>query len=89
MLFKITQKQVGNGIGTLLASVGIPLILDAIKGKGLKGRDAVRMGKSGGAAPRIGAPPPFIGSWDNKTIGRGKKKSQKKDFKVSERYSYE
>ena len=26
MLFKITQKQVGNGIGTLLASIGIPMM---------------------------------------------------------------
>ena len=32
MLFKITQKQVGNGIGTILASIGIPMIMDAIKG---------------------------------------------------------
>ena len=31
MLFKITQKQVGNGIGTILASIGIPMILDAFK----------------------------------------------------------
>ena len=26
MLFKITQKQVGNGIGSILASIGIPMI---------------------------------------------------------------
>ena len=32
LLFKITQKQVGNGIGTLLASIGIPMIIDALKG---------------------------------------------------------
>ena len=73
MLFKITQKQVGNGIGTLLASIGILMILDAIKGRG----GGPRIGKmSGGAGPRIGMPmnpPPFIGNWPS-TSGRGKKK---------------
>ena len=73
MLFKITQKQVGNGIGTLLASIGLPLIIDAIKGKGV-GRGGPRIGKvSGGAGPQIGLPPPFIGNWRG-TRGRGKKK---------------
>ena len=53
MLFKITQKQVGNGIGTVLASIGIPLVLDALKG--LRGGSAVRMGSKGGAAVRMGS----------------------------------
>ena len=71
MLFKITQKQAGNGIGSIIASIGIPMILDAIRGKGV-GRGGPRIGlSSGGAGPRIG-PPPFIGSW-----GRGKKKKSK------------
>ena len=69
MLFKITQKQVGNGIGTVLASIGIPLVLDALKG--LTGRGAVRMGSRGGAAARIGAPPPFLGSWGKGGKGKG------------------
>ena len=71
MLFKITQKQVGNGIGTILASIGIPMILDAFKGRSV-GRGGPRMDKTGGAVPRIGMPmypPPYIGTW-----GRGKKK---------------
>ena len=73
MLFKITPGQVGNGIGTLLASIGIPMILDAIKGKGV-GRGGPRIGKvSGGAGPQIGLPPPVIGTWR----GRGKKKRPK------------
>ena len=76
MLFKITQKQVGNGIGTILASIGIPMILDAIRGKGV-GRGGPRIGKmSGGAGPQIGLPmnpPPFIGNWPG-ISGRGKKK---------------
>ena len=70
MLFKITQKQVGNGIGTVLASIGIPLILDALKG--LRGGSAVRMGRGkGGAAVRIGGPPPFLGSWGKGGKGKG------------------
>ena len=70
MLFKITQKQVGNGIGTLLASIGIPLVLDALKG--LRGGSAVRMGRGkGGAAVRIGGPPPFLGSWGKGGKGKG------------------
>ena len=73
LLFKITQKQVGSGIGTLLASIGIPMIIDALKGGSIKGRGGVRIGQSdGGGGPCIGmpmAPPPFIGTW-----GRGKKK---------------
>ena len=75
MLFKITQKQVGNGIGTILASIGLPLIIDAIRGKGV-GRGGPRIGKvSGQGGPRIGMyPPPFIGNWPN-TSGRGKKKT--------------
>ena len=73
MLFRITQKQVGYGIGSIIASIGIPMILDAIRGKRV-GRGGPRMGKaSGGGGPRIGppmAPPPCIGTW-----GRGKKKA--------------
>ena len=75
MMFKITPGQVGNGIGTILASIGIPMILDAIRGKGV-GRGGPRIGKvSGQGGPRIGMyPPPFIGNWPS-TSGRGKKKT--------------
>ena len=34
MMFKVTNKQVGNGIGSILASIGIPMIIDALRGKG-------------------------------------------------------
>ena len=85
LLFKLTQRQVGSGIGTLLASIGIPMIIDALKGGSIKGRGGVRMGKSegggrrGGGGPRIGstmAPPPFIGTWETRGRGRGKKKKR-------------
>ena len=78
LLFRLTQRQVGNGIGTLIASIGIPMLIDALKGGSIKG-GAPRMGSprsNGGAAVRIGmpmAPPPFIGTW-----GRGKKKKKGK-----------
>ena len=56
-----------------MASIGIPLVIDAVKK--LTGGSAVRMGSShGGAAPRIGRPLPLIGTWK----GRGKKKKKKK-----------
>ena len=35
MMFKVTNKQVGNGIGSILASIGIPMIIDALRGKGV------------------------------------------------------
>ena len=73
LLFKITQKQVGNGIGTVLASINIPIVLDALKG--LTGRGAPRMGRGrrrrGWGAARIGAPPPFLGSWGRGGKGKG------------------
>ena len=79
LLFRLTQRQVGNGIGTLLASIGIPMIIDALKGGSIKGRGGVRMGKSeGGGGPRIGmpmTPPPFIGTWGRGRV-RGKKKKK-------------
>ena len=85
LLFKLTQRQVGSGIGTLLASIGIPMIIDALKGGSIKGRGGVRIGKSegggrrGGGGFRIGstmAPPPFIGTWETRGRGRGKKKKR-------------
>ena len=68
MLFRLTKGQVGNGIGSIIASIAIPMILDAIKGKGV-GRGGPRIGEGG---PRIG-PPPYIGTW-----GRGKKSAEGK-----------
>jgi len=73
MNFRVTGKQVGNGVGDLLDSIGIPFVIEAAKkltGKGTRGGFAVRIGSRGGAAMRLGRPPPFIGPWK----GRGKKK---------------
>ena len=77
---KPTKTQMGSGIGTMLASIGIPLAVDligkplikAITGKGAPQMGAPALPKSkGGSAPQIGQPPHFIGTWE-KTMGFGK-----------------
>ena len=78
VVIKPTKTQSGGFLGTLLASIGIPMVL-----KTLTGRGAPQMGsppKRGRGAPRMGvySPPPFIGTWD-KQAGMGiKKKATKK-----------
>ena len=80
-----TKTQRGGFLGTLLASIGVPLATEAIKK--ITGNGAPRMGKStslpqsgskkgGKGAPRIGTykpPPPFVGNWSGDTIGMGTK----------------
>ena len=83
---KPTKTQSGGFLGTLLASIGIPLAIEAIKK--MTGKGAPRIGipptwsKHGTGAPRIGmpkAPPPFYGSWkDIYGTGTKKKNYQKK-----------
>ena len=79
LVLKPTKSQYGGFLGTLLASIGIPLAVEAIK-KMTGG--APRMGSKlkGHGAPRIGMyqPPPFIGTWEQARKGGGKKKNQKK-----------
>ena len=90
LLFKMTQRQVGNGIGTLLASIGIPMIIDALKGGSIKGGNP-RMGgpRSNlvkGGNPRMGGPRsnggaavmPMAPPPFIGTWSRGKKKNVKK-----------
>ena len=81
---KPTKVQQGGFLGTLLATVGIPLALEAIKK--MTGRGAPQMGqpkrrqpKNGGLVPYKS--PPFIGSWPDQTIGMGKKKKKPKSKK--------
>ena len=81
---KPTKKQTGGFLGTLLASIGVPLALEAFK-KMVGGSGGVpRIGKpplkNGGSAPRMGIyqpPPPFYGTWENFGGGKKKKKSGK------------
>ena len=74
---KPTKVQTGGFLGTLLASIGIPLALEAFKK--MTGSGVPRIGRppkqNGGAAPRLGVyqpPPPFFGTWEQG--GGGKKK---------------
>ena len=76
---KPTQNQTGGFLGTLLASIGVPLALEAFKK--MTGSGVPRIGKApkvnGGAAPRLGVykpPPPFFGTWEQGGGGSKKKK---------------
>ena len=88
VVVKPTKKQSGGLLGTMLASIGIPLALDMVKnlfGKGAprlgkpKGKGAPRLGRpKGKGAPNLGTPfqrpPPIVGNWGR---GMGEKKSKK------------
>ena len=63
LIIKPTKVQSGGFLGTLLASIGIPLALKALTGGSHCGK--------GLQVPR--KPAPFIGTWDK--TGYGKKKN--------------
>ena len=80
LVVKPTKSQYGGFLGTLLASIGLPLAIEAIKK--ITGKGAPRMGSDlikGHGAPRLGMyqPPPFIGTWEQVLKGGGKKKKKK------------
>ena len=83
VVVKPTKTQSGGFLGTLLASIGIPLVLKALTGKGAPQIGIPPPPKGGRGAPRMGAyyPPPFIGSWPKTQAGMGKKKPTKKKGK--------
>ena len=91
LVVKPTKSQYGGFLGTLLASIGLPLAIEAIKK--ITGKGAPRMGSDlikGHGAPRIGSPrlgmyqpPPFIGTWEQARKGGGKKKKAPKKTKKS------
>ena len=87
---KPTKVQQGGFLGTLLASVGIPLALEAIKKMTGRGQRLHQV-KTAAGAPQMGQPkrrqpkngglvpyrsPPFIGSWPDQTIGMGQRQSR-------------
>ena len=82
VIIKPTKTQSGGWLGTLIASIGIPMVLKALTGKGAPQIGTPKPPKGGRGAPRMGVwqPPPFIGSW-NKKVGTGKKKPTKKKGK--------
>ena len=89
VVVKPTKKQSGGLLGTMLASIGIPLVLEMAKnlfGKGgAGGAGAPRLGRpKGKGAPNLGTPfqrpPPIVGNWEQATSwgrGMGKKNSKK------------
>ena len=85
LVLKPTKSQYGGFLGTLLASIGIPLAVEAIKkitgGAPRMGSDHIQ----GNGSPRIGMyqpPPPFVGTWEQARKGGGKKKTRTKKKKI-------
>ena len=88
---KPTKKQTGGFLGSLLASIGIPLAINAVRK--LTGFGAPQMGQPKQRPPRSlpkpsndnqdgglvmpYRPPPFYGNWPADTIGMGTKKPKK------------
>ena len=87
-----TKVQTGGFLGTLLASIGVPLAIEAIKK--MTGNGAPQMGQPKQRPPRsVPKPtndnqdggllipayrtPPFYGNWPDGTIGMGTKKPKK------------
>ena len=89
IVVKPTKSQYGGFLGTLLASIGLPLAIEAIKKITW---EAPRMGsyvkKEGTGAPRLGMyqPPPFIGTWEQVRKGGGKTKLPKKQKRQEKAY---
>ena len=89
LIIKPTKVQSGGFLGTLLASIGIPLALKAITGNGQRPfalRGGAHCGKGLQVPPKTRAkglqvprrtapwaPPPFIGTWDKSGYGKKKK----------------
>ena len=80
-------QQTGGFLGTLLATIGVPLAIEAIKK--ITGKGAPQMGlpkqrpprslpsnddKGGKGVSRLSIPPPFLGNWPTGTICMGTKK---------------
>ena len=81
---KPTKVQTGGFLGTLLASIGVPLAIEVIKK--MTGKGAPQMGRpkqrpprsipeqDGGLMTNTYRTPPFYGNWPDDTIGMGNKK---------------
>ena len=94
VVIKPTKAQSGGFLGTLLASIGVPLLLNALTGKGLhvdKKRPKrslpvfvpnpipVKKKDGGLVLPVDYRPPPFFGSGKSNRYGSKKKKLPKKE----------
>ena len=84
LVIRPTPRQMKGGfLGSLLASIGVPLVLNALMGKGLQNRS--KGGRSRGKGlqnrpygnPYARFPPPFFGQWPE-AYGHGVKKTSGK-----------
>lgn len=82
MNLKLTKKQQQGGfLGTILTSIGIPMLMSALTGKGLqvepksngyaKTYHLPPQNTKGGLIYPYDRPPPIIGSWDDTRLTRG------------------
>ena len=88
VVVKPTKTQSGGFLGTLLASIGIPLVLKALTGRGLHVEQSRPRRSIPVYVPTMDGrgknmlmpcqPPPLIGSWGSNQIGLGKKNKQTK-----------
>ena len=89
LVIKPTRTQQGGFLGTLLASIGVPLLLNALTGKGLPA-DRTGTGNTmtvyfrgdttnghGMINPYPYMSPLFVGTWEN-PVGMGVKKQKKR-----------
>ena len=77
IIIRPTAKQRGGFLGTLLASIGVPLLLNALTGKGLQNRQACTAESHGRGLqnrpygdPYARFPPPFLGQWGDGNSGK-------------------
>ena len=82
LVIRPTKTQQGGFLGTLLASIGVPPLLNALTGKGLQ---ADRTGSANTTSVYVPdtsnghgmyMSPPFFGTWEN-PVGMGVKKERK------------
>ena len=92
MVIRPTKIQQGGFLGTLLASIGVPLLLNALTGKGTQVDSTGSPSNTvsvyvpdttnghGMYNPYPYMSPPFFGAWDN-PVGAGvKKKERERDY---------
>ena len=88
LVIRPTKTQQGGFLGTLLASIGVPLLLNALTGKGLQADNTGSANTMsvyvpdttndhGMINPYPYMSPPFFGTWNN-PVGTGVKKKKKK-----------
>ena len=94
---KPTKTQKGGFLGTLLASIGVPLILNALTGSGAPqmGQPKQRLPRSLPTKPSPSnkkdgglinyRSPPFFGNWPDQTIGMGAEKTKKPKKKLKKK----